>query len=85
MKPNFFYRFKSVSVIGKYHETISCLFFSSNCVINLCKDKKKVLQEAYRTLKDGGELYFSDVYADRVLSDEIRSHEVLWGELVHAY
>ena len=49
-------------------------------MINLCKDKKKVLSEAFRVLKDGGELYFSDVYADRELSDEIRSHEVLWGK-----
>ncbi|XP_076809027.1 arsenite methyltransferase-like [Clavelina lepadiformis] len=54
----------------------------SNCVINLCKDKHEVLSEAYRVLKEGGELYFSDVYADRVLSDEIRNHKVLWGECV---
>nr|CAB3223321.1 arsenite methyltransferase-like [Phallusia mammillata] len=54
----------------------------SNCVINLCKDKKRVLEEAYRVLKYGGELYFSDVYADQELSDEIRQHEVLWGECV---
>ena len=48
-------------------------------MINLCKDKKKVLSEAFRVLKDGGELYFSDVYVDRELSEETRSHELLWG------
>ena len=31
-------------------------------------------------LKEGGEFYFSDVYCDRRLSEEIRSHEVLVGE-----
>uniref|UniRef100_H2XS53 Arsenite methyltransferase n=1 Tax=Ciona intestinalis TaxID=7719 RepID=H2XS53_CIOIN len=54
----------------------------SNCVINLVKDKEAVLKEAYRVLKYGGELYFSDVYADCVLSEEIRNHKVLWGECV---
>ncbi|CAK8673293.1 unnamed protein product [Clavelina lepadiformis] len=52
----------------------------SNCVMNLCKDKREVLSEAYRVLKEGGELHFSDMYADRVLSDEIRSNKILWGE-----
>lgn len=54
----------------------------SNCVINLCKDKAVVLKEAFRVLKEGGELYFSDVYADRVLSDDIRQHKLLWGECI---
>ena len=39
-----------------------------------------MLKEAYRVLQFGGELYFSDVYADRELSDEIRQHKVLWGK-----
>ena len=34
----------------------------SNCVINLVPDKEAVIREVARTLKDGGELYFSDVY-----------------------
>ncbi|XP_035828612.1 arsenite methyltransferase isoform X1 [Aplysia californica] len=54
----------------------------SNCVINLAKDKRAVLKEAYRALKDGGELYFSDVYADKDLPANIREHEELWCECV---
>ncbi|CAH1778283.1 unnamed protein product [Owenia fusiformis] len=54
----------------------------SNCVINLSPDKHAVIAEAYRVLKEGGELYFSDVYADRELSDDIRKHKVLWGECI---
>jgi len=30
-------------------------------------------------LKTGGELYFSDVYADRELSEELKNNKVLWG------
>lgn len=52
----------------------------SNCVINLSPDKDSVLREAYRLLKPGGELYFSDVYADRRLVDALREDEVLYGE-----
>ncbi len=37
----------------------------SNCVINLSLDKDEVLSGIHRLLKDGGEFYFSDVYADR--------------------
>ncbi|XP_075791670.1 arsenite methyltransferase [Pelodiscus sinensis] len=52
----------------------------SNCVINLSPDKRAVLQEAYRVLKAGGEMYFSDVYASCDLPEDIRKHRVLWGE-----
>ncbi|KAF7459624.1 Hypothetical predicted protein [Marmota monax] len=52
----------------------------SNCVINLVPDKEQVLQEVYRVLKHGGELYFSDVYASLELPEEIKTHKVLWGE-----
>ncbi|XP_075389573.1 arsenite methyltransferase [Tenrec ecaudatus] len=52
----------------------------SNCVINLVPDKEQVLQEVYRVLKHGGELYFSDVYASLDLSEETRTHNILWGE-----
>jgi len=54
----------------------------SNCVINLTADKRAVLREAFRVMKDGGEMYFSDVYAERELSEEVRKHKVLWGECI---
>ncbi len=52
----------------------------SNCVINLAMNKQKVLSDAYRLLKPGGEMYFSDVYADRRVSKELQNDPVLWGE-----
>ena len=52
----------------------------SNCVINLSLDKEAVLNEAYRLLKPGGELYFSDVYADRRVPTDLVRDPVLYGE-----
>ncbi|MFQ5635685.1 MAG: methyltransferase domain-containing protein [Gammaproteobacteria bacterium] len=52
----------------------------SNCVINLAMDKQAVLNEAYRLLKPGGELYFADVYADRRIPGDLREDPVLYGE-----
>jgi len=52
----------------------------SNCVINLAMDKQKVLKDAYDLLKPGGEMYFSDVYSDRRIPNELQQDKVLWGE-----
>lgn len=52
----------------------------SNCVINLATDKEKVLKDAYNLLKVGGEMYFSDVYADRRIPKTLQEDQVLWGE-----
>ncbi len=52
----------------------------SNCVINLSPDKEKVFSEIFRVLKKGGELYFSDVFADRRVPDSVYRDPVLHGE-----
>lgn len=52
----------------------------SNCVINLSPDKDAVLSEAFRLLKTGGELYFSDIYADRRVPAELVADPLLYGE-----
>lgn len=52
----------------------------SNCVINLASDKLKVLKDAYELLKPGGEMYFSDVYSDRRIPQNLQENKVLWGE-----
>jgi len=52
----------------------------SNCVINLVADKEAVFAAAFKLLKDGGELYFSDVYSERRVPEELRSDPILHGE-----
>lgn len=52
----------------------------SNCVLNLASDKKKVLEYVHSLLKEGGEFYFSDVYADRRVPDHLKRDPVLWSE-----
>jgi SAM-dependent methyltransferase len=52
----------------------------SNCVINLVADKAAVFAAAHRLLRSGGELYFSDIYADRRIAPGLRDDPVLHGE-----
>jgi len=52
----------------------------SNCVLNLVKDKRAVLDACFSLLKEGGELYFSDVYASRRIPEVLAQDKVLYGE-----
>lgn len=52
----------------------------SNCVLNLAADKERVFREIWRVLKFGGELYFSDIFADRRVPEEIGRDPVLLSE-----
>lgn len=52
----------------------------SNCVLNLSPEKERVYREIFRVLKPGGELYFSDVFADRRIPAGLRNDPVLLGE-----
>lgn len=63
-----------------HFEKASLDLITSNCVINLTSDKELVLSRAYDILKEGGEMYFSDIYADRRIPEELQDHPVLRGE-----
>jgi len=52
----------------------------SNCVVNLATDKAAVLRGAHALLKEGGEMYFSDVYADRRVPEALQRNKLLYGE-----
>lgn len=52
----------------------------SNCVVNLSPAKDRVFKEIFRVLKTGGELYFSDVFANRRVPQDLRLDPVFVGE-----
>lgn len=69
---------ENLAAIGIADQSIDVVV--SNCVINLSPEKPKVLAEIFRVLKPGGELYFSDVFADRRIPPALRQDPVLLGE-----
>jgi SAM-dependent methyltransferase len=50
----------------------------SNCVINLSTDKDRVLREAFRVLKPGGQFAVSDVVVRKPVPDAVRRNVELW-------
>jgi SAM-dependent methyltransferase len=53
---------------------------TSNCVMNLVNDKEAVFKKTFKLLKNGGEFYFSDVYSDRRVPEEVRNNPIIYGE-----
>jgi arsenite methyltransferase len=52
----------------------------SNCVVNLSPMKDRVLANCARMLRPGGEVYLSDVFADRRLDPELAADPLLHAE-----
>lgn len=80
-KPNVDFRkgfIENLQILGLEDNSIDVVI--SNCVINLSPDKKSVYSEIFRVLKPGGELYFSDVFADRRIPGELKDDPILYGE-----
>jgi ubiquinone/menaquinone biosynthesis C-methylase UbiE len=53
---------------------------TSNCAVNLSPEKGRVFSEILRVLKPGGQLLFSDVFADRRVPPRLRANSTLRGE-----
>ncbi|MHC4944855.1 MAG: DUF5714 domain-containing protein [Planctomycetota bacterium] len=54
----------------------------SNCVINLCRNKRKVFLEIFRILKPGGRIVISDVVCETEPSLAIRADHELTGQCI---
>jgi len=55
---------------------------TSNCVINLSPDKRRVFGEVWRVLKDHGRIVVSDIVADRPVPPDLKVNVHLWGECI---
>ena len=53
---------------------------TSNCVINLSPDKKRVFREMWRVLKNHGRIVISDIISQGEIPAHLRANERLWGE-----
>jgi ubiquinone/menaquinone biosynthesis C-methylase UbiE len=80
ISPNVKFIHDYIENLSKHFEKESLDLVTSNCVINLAEDKEIILQKVYEVLKFGGEMYFSDVYADRRVPKSIARDPVLRGE-----
>ncbi|MER3445825.1 MAG: hypothetical protein C4291_02845 [Candidatus Dadabacteria bacterium] len=55
---------------------------TSNCVINLSPNKKKVFSEMWRILKDHGRIVISDIVSEVEVPPHIVTNDKLWGECI---
>lgn len=62
------------------NETVDAII--SNCVINLAADKEIVFREAFRVLKPGGRVVFSDIVSHNALPQGLRKNVQSWSECI---
>jgi ubiquinone/menaquinone biosynthesis C-methylase UbiE len=87
-RQNFGYARSNVRFVHGYLEDLAAAAIEdesidvviSNCVLNLSPAKERVFAEILRVLKPGGELHFSDIFADRRLDPALMEDPVLVGE-----
>ena len=63
-------------------KTKSVDLVTSNCVINLSPDKRKVFSEMWRVLKDHGRIVVSDIVSGSEIPERLKSDEKLLGECI---
>jgi arsenite methyltransferase len=63
-------------------ETLSADLVTSNCVINLSPDKRKVFSEMWRVLRDHGRIVVSDIVSEREIPDRLKMDQQLLGECI---
>lgn len=69
---------EDLAALGIADESVDVVV--SNCVVNLSPAKERVLAEAFRVLRPGGEFFLSDVVADRRLPESVVRDPVLYAE-----
>jgi arsenite methyltransferase len=80
IKPNTSFVHDYIENLERHFSENSLDLVVSNCVVNLIENKENLMSQVFRILKDGGEFYFSDIYADRRAPEHIRKNPVLYGE-----
>ena len=55
---------------------------TSNCVINLSPDKRRVFSEMWRVLRDHGRMVVADIVAEEAVPAHQRKDPRLWGECI---
>ncbi len=63
-------------------EDASVDLVTSNCVINLSPDKRRVFREIWRVLRNGGRFVVSDIVAEREVPAAKRQDPRLWGQCI---
>lgn len=73
--PNVEFRLREIDNLPVDDSSIDLII--SNCVINLAPDKKKVFSEAFRVLREDGQMFVSDIVLLEELTEKQRQDERL--------